>query len=222
MIGFLLLMHRENNSARQTQSGKAIDSHDKPSLDSNATQTVKKNIKGSVDLEIVLKNNETRELQTKTQLLRLISTYELNKWLFTKKRIIDSDFRTVPHSHPVLTINTRHLNDNELLLSTFIHEQFHWFISTHPANETLLEHLRLLYPNPVIEFPEGDGNEIGTYYHIIICYLEYRGLKQLLGELKAYNVISFWQQDHYTWIYKTVIKDQRQLEVLIRKLNLLP
>lgn len=176
----------------------------------------------SADLQIELVHNDAREEQTKEQLLRLISTYELDRWLFTKRVNIDSDFRTVPHSHPVLTLNTRHLKDDELLLATFIHEQFHWYIGAHPAKEVVLERVKEMYPEPVVGFPGGSGGEVDTYYHIIICYLEYRGLKQLLGELKAYQVITFWEQDHYWWIYKTVLEDQRQLESLVRELNILP
>ncbi|HEY0667382.1 MAG TPA: hypothetical protein VGD22_04345 [Sphingobacteriaceae bacterium] len=174
------------------------------------------------ELQIQLKNNDSLELQTKEQLQKLISTYDLNKWMFTDKIIIESGFKAVPHSHPVLTLNTRHLKDNELLLSTFIHEQLHWFIDTHPAKEDALGQLRQLFANPEIKFPEGSGGEIDTYYHILICHLEYRGLKQLLGELKAYQIVSFWQQDHYRWIYKTVLENQRQLDDLVRKNKLFP
>src|SRR5262249_41281436 len=65
------------------------------------------------------------EAQTKEQLLRLLKTYDVSRWIFTKSIVIDE--RAIPHSHPVLTLHARHLQDDELLLSTFVHEQFHWF-----------------------------------------------------------------------------------------------
>ena len=68
-------------------------------------------------LEISLKNKDQREEQTKQQLERLLSTYDLSKWIFTRKILIES--RVIPHSHPVLTLSTRHLKDDELLLATF-------------------------------------------------------------------------------------------------------
>ncbi|HEY0676853.1 MAG TPA: hypothetical protein VGD17_01160, partial [Chitinophagaceae bacterium] len=39
------------------------------------------------ELQIHLKNNDSLELQTKEQLQKLISTYDLNKWMFTDKII---------------------------------------------------------------------------------------------------------------------------------------
>lgn len=35
----------------------------------------------------------------------------------------------VAHSHPVLTLNTCHLDDDHKLLATFIHEQLHWGVT---------------------------------------------------------------------------------------------
>jgi hypothetical protein len=186
------------------------------------TLTVNGTLAQSHEIEIQLKKYDQRELQTRDQLLKLISTYDLKRWVFTKKVIIESGFQVIPHSHPVLTLNTRHLKDDELLLATFIHEQLHWFVSDHPAKEEMLAQLRALYPNPRTEFPEGSGGEIDTYYHLVICYLEYRALQELLGELKAHQVLMFWQQDHYRWIYKTVQEDQRKLDALVKKYNLNP
>jgi len=173
-------------------------------------------------LDIQLKNGDAREEQTKQQVLKLISTYDLKKWIFTDKIIIESGFNVIPHSHPVLTLSIRHLKDDDLLLATFVHEQLHWFIDTHAAKKEVYEQLKVLYPNPMVQFPDGSGNETGTYYHILVCHLEYRALKQLLGELKAFQVITFWQQDHYKWIYKTVLQDQRQLDELVRKYGIVP
>ena len=176
----------------------------------------------SGDLKLELIHGDSLEEKTKKQLVRLLETYDLSRLLYTKHIVIDSDFRTIPHSHPILTLNTRHLKDDELLLATFIHEQFHWFVDTHAKKSQALASVKLLYPDPVINFPEGSGGEIDTYYHIIICYLEYRTLKRILGELKAYQIISFWQRDHYKWIYQKVLEDERKLEELIRTVNLIP
>jgi hypothetical protein len=38
---------------------------------------------------------------------RLLKQYDLSKWIFTRKVIIDQG--EIPHSHPVLTLHTRHL-----------------------------------------------------------------------------------------------------------------
>lgn len=79
----------------------------------------------SGNLEIRLKNNDAREQQTKLQLERLLATYDVSRWMFTRTILIESGRDVIPHSHPVLTLSTRHLKDDELLLSTFVHEQLH-------------------------------------------------------------------------------------------------
>src|SRR4030095_16195983 len=78
-------------------------------------------------IEISLKNNSREESQTRDQLQRLLKTYDLSKWTFTKSILIDE--KAIPHSHPILTLHTRHLKDDDLLLSTFVHEQLHWFLA---------------------------------------------------------------------------------------------
>lgn len=54
--------------------------------------------------EITLVNGTPREQQTKDQLLQLLEQYSLDKWLYTEQVQIKE--RTIPHSHPILTLNT--------------------------------------------------------------------------------------------------------------------
>ncbi|KAB1157784.1 hypothetical protein [Flavobacterium luteum] len=171
-------------------------------------------------LEIKLIKQDTFEIHTKKQLLKLLSIYDIKKWVFTKNINIESGYNVIPHSMPILTLNTRHIKDDDLLLATFIHEQLHWYISYHKSKNELLAQLKLMYPNPKINFPEGSGGEIDTYFHILICHLEYNALKELLGELKASQIMIFWSQDHYKWVYKTVLDDHDKLNNLARKYNL--
>ena len=177
----------------------------------------------ATQLDITLKHNDQREQQTKQQLQRLLSAHDVSDWIFTKKLVIESGFNVIPHSHPVLTLSTRHLKDDELLLSTFVHEQLHWYLEERPKEtEEAYKELRSLFPKVPVGFPEGGRNEESTYKHIIVCYLEYQAVKGLLGELKAKQVMGFWATDHYTWIYKTVLDRERELGSLMRKHKLFP
>lgn len=177
----------------------------------------------SIQFDITLKHNDQREEQTKQQLQRLLSAYDVSNWVFTRKITIDSDFNVIPHSHPILTLSTRHLKDDELLLATFVHEQLHWYLGEKPKEtEEAYKELRSKFPKVPVGFPEGGNNEESTYKHILVCYLEYQAMKGLLGELKARQVIEFWATDHYTWIYKTVLERGREIGSLMRKHKLLP
>jgi hypothetical protein len=172
-------------------------------------------------IEISLKKNSKAEQQTKEQLQRLLKTYDLTKWIFTKS--IEIDEEAIPHSHPVLTLSARHVKDDELLLSTFVHEQAHWFLTQNDKNaEAAKKELRILFPNVPVAFPEGANDENSSYLHLIVIYLEYRAGRELLGELKARQVMEFWATDHYTWIYKTVLGRPRDIGNIALKYKLIP
>jgi hypothetical protein len=172
-------------------------------------------------VSISLKNRDAKEGATQSQLERLLSQYDLTPWIFTTSVVIDED--SIPHSHPVLTLHTRHLKDDDLLLSTFVHEQAHWFFDQHHEDAAkAVAELRGLYPSIPVGFPEGSNDSDGNYEHLIVIYLEDEADRKLLGELRAWQVMSFWSQDHYTWLYRTVLKDRARLRDLVRKYHLDP
>jgi hypothetical protein len=174
-------------------------------------------------VEIQLKNNDAREQQTKLQLERLLATYDVSKWMFTRTILIESGRNVIPHSHPVLTLSTRHLKDDELLLSTFVHEQLHWFLVQRDRDtESALKEVRAMFPKVPGAGPEGARDEQSTYLHLLVCALEHMAIRELLGELKTKQVMEFWSGDHYTWIYKTVMERRRDIAQILFKYKLTP
>ncbi len=172
-------------------------------------------------LEISIKHsNDADETTTKNQLLRLMKHYDVSKWLFTKKVLIDRDVQP-PHSHPILTLNTRYLKDDELLLSTFVHEQIHWFHDERDEQtKKAIGELKTIFPKVPVGFPDGARDEESSYLHLLVCYSEYQASKELLGELKARQVIEFWSNHHYMWIYKQVLSEERKIAAIVRKYKL--
>src|SRR4029434_5382033 len=172
-------------------------------------------------IEISLKNSSRDESQTRDQLLRLLKMYDMSKWIFTKEILIDE--KAIPHSHPILTLHTRHLKDDDLLLSTFVHEQLHWFLVQKDKETTeAMKDLRALFPQVPVTLPDGAGDEESTYLHLLVNYLEYRADRELLGELRAKQVMDFWSSDHYTWVYKTVLERRRDIGNIAFKHKLIP
>lgn len=170
-------------------------------------------------LSISLKHGDAKERATERQLERLLSQYDLSQWVFTTSVVIDED--AIPHSHPILTLHARHLKDDDLLLSTFVHEQAHWFFDQHHEDAAkAVSELRGLYPSIPVGFPEGSNDSDGNYEHLIVIYLEYEADRRLLGDLRAWQVMSFWSQDHYRWLYRTVLSDGVRLRELVRKYHL--
>lgn len=172
---------------------------------------------------ITLVNDGVRERGTRDQLLRLAATYDLSPWRFTDSIRIEGGINVIPHSHPVLTLSTRHLKDDDLLLATYIHEQLHWYMAANrPKWEAAAAELRTLFPDAPTRGKEGGGEGVTTYVHIIVCWLEYQGIRSLLGELRAKQVMDFWMQDHYTWVYRTVVERDGELRALLVRHALFP
>jgi len=176
-----------------------------------------------VPLAIELKQGSPDEARTRDQLLRLLHEHDLERWIFTRKVVIDESPQLIPHSHPVLTLSTRHLKDDDLLLATFVHEQLHWYLEeNHERAQPALQELRKLYPDAPSGGREGGKDQESTYSHLIVCYWEIRAARELLGELRAFQVAQFWAQDHYTWIYRKVLEEGYRIGPLIHKHGLIP
>ena len=170
-------------------------------------------------VRIELKNNTGAELQTKEQLERLLASYDLAKYTITREVIIDE--HSIPHSDPVLTLHTRHLHSDDQLLSTYVHEQLHWYLSAHREQmQSAVAELRKLYPKVPVGYPDGADDEFSTYVHLIVCYLEMKADRRLLGPDRADAVMKFWAGDHYRWDYRTVMDDEKTVAEVINRANL--
>ena len=166
-------------------------------------------------LRIKLAHDSERERQTAAQLERLLQAYDVSRWTFTRDIVIDET--EIPHSHPVLTLHARHLKDDDLLLSTFVHEQNHRFLDEHPAERAAaVRELRRLYPRIPIGYPEGSDSAEVNYDHLIIIYNEYRADQRLMGELRARAVMQFLASDHYRWLYREVLRDAEKVGAVVK------
>lgn len=165
-------------------------------------------------LSITTVTGRPREELARQQLVRLLAQYDLRKWRFTDRVQIQT--MVVPHSHPVLTLNTRSLADDRQALATYLHEQLHWFTAQQEmATQEAITELEARYPT--VPGPEGGGAESrgDTYQHLVVCALEYQSLIELLGPEAASAVIA--AHGVYTWIYATVRHDWAFLAQLLRR-----
>jgi hypothetical protein len=172
-------------------------------------------------LEIVLKNGTPAEIGMRAVLSKLCADHDLSGWIFTQT--IEVDEAAMPHSHPVLTLNTENEHDELMALASLVHEQLHWFEEEHAANrDRAIEETTLHYPSVPSARPEGAGDEISTRLHLLVCYLEYQALKVLLGEHVARQTILALSRHHYCWVYRIVLTDERRIESILRNHDLLP
>lgn len=160
------------------------------------------------------------ELAVKARLEAILEKYELEPYTYTKEIVIQDSI--ISHSHPVLTLNT-HMPDETYLLSTYLHEQMHWYSLTKGEElGAMADSVFKWYPKVPIEFPEGGGTEQGTYIHILTNYLEFHCLAEVIGEEAARKHIEFMCTQHYTWIYKTVLEDYDKLREVALQCQLHP
>lgn len=172
------------------------------------------------NVSIRLAHGSPREAETRDQLVRLLDAYDTARWTFTREVIVDED--AIPHSHPILTVHTRHRKDDDLLLSTYVHEQLHWFVAAHPREaKAAIARLEKIYPHVPLGYPLGSGDQEGNYEHLIVCYLEYRADQRLMGELRGREVLDFWSHDHYTWIYQEVQTHPEEIGAVVKEAGLI-
>jgi hypothetical protein len=170
-------------------------------------------------MQIHLVHGSEAELQTEQQLLHLLDRYDLRPLLVTHDVVIDGT--TVPHSHPRLTLHTRHLEDDRLLLAAFLHEQLHWFLSGRlEAARGAEDELRQRFPDLSLEPPDGDSDS--TYLHIIVNELEFDALTRLLGDHDARAVIERHANEHYRAIYRLVLDHHDEIAAIIGRHGLRP
>jgi hypothetical protein len=172
-------------------------------------------------LEIRLAHDSRAERATRHQLEALLARYDLGPWLFTRAVLIDE--RAIPHSHPVLTLHTRHAKDDLLLLSTFVHEEIHWFLAA--RRDALAEataDLRRRVPPLPLGFPDGADSDASNYEHLLVITLEEDGVQRLAGELAAHDVMTFWATDHYRALYRAVTERRELLWEVLRTHGLVP
>lgn len=170
-----------------------------------------------INIEISGKN-EINEQKSKDQLQRLMTQYDLKKYFFTKDIRIESFAQ--PHSHPVLTLNTRLITDDDGALSVFLHEQFHWYLGSKSEEvDQAIDRLKGKYPEVPVGGDEGARNEHSTYLHLVVNFLEFEELRKIIGEERAKKVIE--NPFGYKWIYKTVLEDNNQIREIMEENKLL-
>lgn len=171
--------------------------------------------------DITLKNGTERERRTADQLRTILARCDVSRWTFTRAIIIEE--MAIPHSHPVLTLNTRHADDDGQLLSTFLHEQAHWLLATRPqATRAAMNELQQRYESLPVGRPLGASDLEGSYLHLIVNYLELVAMEQTAGEAEAARVFDSWLIDHYNALYRIVLDDREHIASMVERHGLLP
>src|SRR5919106_2310002 len=165
-------------------------------------------------IEIRLATGSDLEKQGRAQLERILAKWDLSRWFFTHTVQIQSG--VIPHSHPVLTLNTNSLTNDSIKVQSFIHEQLHWFLSRHrAATDSAKAELQQLYPDVP---SEGASDHESTYLHLLVGMLEFDALSELFDEAAARRRLG--RTPFYTRIYREVLERPDPIRSILRKYRL--
>lgn len=167
-----------------------------------------------IEISLVTKTEKTKA--AKDELLGLLNRYDLSPFFFTKT--IQIQTKVIPHSHPTLTLNTRHIGHANETLTAFLHEQIHWYLDDFKRQETddAIKELRKLFPQ--VPSDTGARDEESIYLHLVVCWMELQADKHYLGDQAAYQL--FRDSDVYAWINQKVLEHEKQFREIYERLNI--
>ena len=135
-----------------------------------------------IDVDLDHARREADRVRDMLQALR--RRHDLSRFEYT--RVI----RIVPggdtFSHPILTLGNRFADNEDLLLSTYLHEQMHWYLWYLGTPEKdpvapFFDELVRRYPEAPTELPDGARNYESTYLHLVINWLEVAATSEFIG-----------------------------------------
>ncbi len=159
------------------------------------------------------KNNDQEEIEVVEIVKALDQQYDLP--IFTKIVVIEKG--SIPHSHPILTLNTR-TNNSRVILKTFVHEQLHWYAENHPQYNNCINYLKTKYTD------DGEHNKLGTnpnsyWEHIIVCFNTRSYLHSVLSIEDIDWIYEQWQA--YPTLEKLIAKEYDQVKSELEKFDII-
>jgi hypothetical protein len=159
--------------------------------------------KTPVKLNIKLAHGNEAERKGKELIEEFLVKYDIERDIFTKDISIEA--MVIPHSHPVLTLNTRTIDEPNMYLDTFIHEQIHWFFAAkEKETQKFIILMKSQFPDAPAEKQDGAKDSESTYLHLGVCYFEFKAIERILGRNEAKRI--FKESDVYTWVRKQVLE----------------
>ena len=161
--------------------------------------------------------------RVRDMLAALRRRHDLARYEFTRM------VRIVPggdtHAHPILTLGNRFARNEDELLSTYLHEQMHWYLwhlgtPEHDMVAPFMDELVRRYPDAPTSPPDGALGFDATYLHLVVNWLEIAATAELIGRERAVAVAR--TQRSYRWIYRTVLRDWDPLAELYERHDVVP
>ncbi|MFM7611398.1 MAG: hypothetical protein ACKO9A_21325 [Alphaproteobacteria bacterium] len=177
-----------------------------------------------IRIGIDLSHAENAAMAARNRLIALRGKYALGAYEYCREVVITPT--GLPHSHPVINLNTQYIYWSEIgLLAVYLHEQMHWYVTWYSHKHTdqwrrVWAALEGRYPDPPIGRGEGADTLASTHLHLIVNWLEIEALSSLIGREAARAHVT--QLHYYRWIYASVLRDWDALKRLYVSHQLVP
>ncbi len=165
-------------------------------------------------LEITTAAGTEAEVASAERLRALLDSHDVDRWIFSPRVIVKD--RVIPYSHPVVTVRAGDPDDR--LLANYVHENIHWYVAERDEGRlAALGEIRTAWPDLPIAPPEGARDEASSYLHVIVCALEYKAMKEIVGERRARELFEFWTTHHYKAIYRLVLTEEGRIMAILER-----
>lgn len=147
-------------------------------------------------------------------LRKLLSEYDLERFMLTRHIRIQPG--VIPHSHPVLTLDTEFAGQPERFLAALLHEQMHWLVSKNESGmyRAVADFIDR-YPDVPVGGTESAHNRFSVYLHFIVNWLELQALATCVGETQARGILA--TLPYYRWIYAKLLEDEDDIAEINRR-----
>jgi hypothetical protein len=164
--------------------------------------------------------------RVRDMLVALRRRHDLARYEYTNFiRIVPAGDTYAQPNAGILTLSNRFADSEDVLLSTYLHEQMHvylWYLGT-PERDMVapfMDELVRRYPQAPTEPPDGARGYDATYLHLVVNWLEVSATSEFIGRERAVAVAR--AQRSYRWIYRTVLKDWDELGELYERHDIVP
>ena len=177
-------------------------------------------------LEVDVDHARREGQRVRDMLTALRRRHDLSRYEYT------SIVRIVPggetFAHPVLTLGNRFASSEDLLLSTYLHEQMHWYLWYLGTPERdmvapFMDELVRRYPHAPIDVANGGARSYeSTYEHLVVNWLELAAVSEFIGRDRTFALARAQRLRSYGWLYDTVVRDWVELEKLYKRHGIAP
>jgi hypothetical protein len=181
---------------------------------------------GRFEIHVDLDHARREAERVRDLLAALRRRHDLARYEYT--RIV----RIVPggetFARPVLTLGNRFATSEDLLLSTYLHEQMHWYLWYLGTPERdmvapFMDELVRRYPHAPVDVPNGGARGYeSTYEHLVVNWLELAATSEFIGRERALALARAQRLRSYGWLYDVVVNDWEELGELYKRHGIVP